>query len=138
MGFFTDEERIKKFDLLRLIYLLAFLLSFGITEFGRKIYRPYIYSHNMNDFGLADSIGNLGGILVQTFIGMTLLNPSRKQGLRLILLFIVGYIVYEILQPFLPRGTFDWMDIYGTLLGGGFGTLIFLGLHWLRNRLPAK
>jgi hypothetical protein len=92
----------------------------------------------MNDFGLADSIGNLGGILVQTFIGMTLLNPSRKQGLRLILLFIVGYIVYEILQPFLPRGTFDWMDIYGTLLGGGFGTLIFLGLHWLRNRLPAK
>ncbi len=31
---------------------------------------------------------------------------------------MIGYILYEILQPYLPRGVFDWKDIYGTLIGG--------------------
>ncbi len=30
----------------------------------------------------------------------------------------IGYIIYEILQPYLPKGVFDWIDIYGTLIGG--------------------
>ena len=29
-----------------------FMLSFGITEIGRFIYRPFIYENNINDFGI--------------------------------------------------------------------------------------
>jgi len=49
----------------------------------------------------------------------------------LIAFFTVGYIVYEILQPYLPKGTFDWKDIYGTLIGAVFSLLLFLLIHAL-------
>jgi len=129
MNFFIDKDRIKKFDFLRLIYFITFLLSFALTEIGRFIYRPYIYENNINDFGIADSMGNLGGIAVQIFFGLSMLNPGRKKGMRLIAFFVVGYIAYEIVQPYLPKGTFDWKDIYGTLIGGLFSLLLFLVIH---------
>ena len=129
MNYFIDTERLKKFDTLRLTYFVTFLLSFALTEIGRYIYRPYIYENNINDFGLADSMGNLGGIVVQIFFGLSILNPLRKKGIRLISFFTIGYIVYEVLQLYLPKGTFDWIDIYGTVIGGVFSLLLFLLIH---------
>ena len=131
MSYFIDKERFKKFDVLRLIYFISFLFSFALTEIGRYIYRPFIYENNINDFGIADSMGNLGGIVVQIFFGLSILNPTRKKGLRLIGFFTIGYIVYEILQLYLPKGTFDWKDIYGTVIGGFFSLLLFLLIHTL-------
>ena len=131
MGFFSDENRLKKIDALRISYFFIFLLAIGLTELGRYVYRPFIYANNINDFGIADSMGNLGGIIVQIFFGMTILNPTRPKGLRLILLFVGGYILYEFLQPWLPKGTFDWKDVYGTFIGGIIGLLLYLGLHQL-------
>ncbi|MGQ7870765.1 VanZ family protein [Sunxiuqinia sp. sy24] len=125
-NFFIDKEKIKMIDTFRLVYFITFLLAFGITEIGREIYRPYIYGNNINDFGIADSIGNLGGIIVQIFFGLAIFNPTKKKGLRLITFFILGYILYEIVQPILPRGVFDWKDIYGTIVGGAIGILVFL------------
>ncbi len=131
MSFFLDKDRIKKIDALRITYFITFLFSFALTELGRYIYRPYIYENNINDFGIADSMGNLGGIVVQIFFGLSILNPGRKKGFYLIAFFTVGYIVYEILQPYLPKGTFDWKDIYGTLIGAVFSLLLFLLIHAL-------
>jgi len=131
MSFFFDKKRILKFDSLRLVYFITFLLSFALTEIGRYIYRPYIYENNINDFGIADSMGNLGGIVVQIFFGLSFFNPGKKKGIYLITFFVVGYIVYEILQPYLPKGTFDWRDIYGTLIGAVFSLLLFLLIHAL-------
>lgn len=41
------------------------------------------------------------------------------------------YIVYEVLQPYLPRGTFDWNDVFGTLLG----LAIALPVLWILWRI---
>jgi glycerol uptake facilitator-like aquaporin len=128
-NFFLDIENIKRLDTFRIIYSVMFMLSFGITEIGRYIYRPFIYENDINDFGIADSMGNLGGIIVQIFFGLTVFNPSHKKGLRLISFFIIGYILYEIAQPFLPKGVFDWNDIYGTIIGGLIGLLLFHLIH---------
>jgi hypothetical protein len=128
-NFFLDIENIKRLDTFRIIYFVMFMLSFGITEIGRYIYRPFIYENNINDFGIADSMGNLGGIMVQIFFGLTVFNSSNKKGLRLISFFIIGYILYEIAQPFLPKGVFDWKDIYGTIIGGLIGLLLFHLIH---------
>ena len=57
-NFFTDLENFKTIDLKRIIYFITFPFSFGFTEFGRFVYRPYIHKNNINDFGFADSIGN--------------------------------------------------------------------------------
>ena len=94
------------------------VIFFFLTEIGRKIYRPFIYSDNIDDYGIADSIGNSGGIIVQIFFMLAVLNSQGKKIFRVIGFIVIGYILYEILQPYFPRGVFDWKDIYGTLIGG--------------------
>jgi len=128
-NFFIDKEKIRTIDTFRIIYFVLFVLFFVLTEMGRFIYRPFIYEHQINDWGIADSMGNLGGILVQLFFGFSVINPTKVKGLRLITFFVLGYIIYEIAQPFLPKGVFDWKDIYGTLIGGVSGLLLFLLMH---------
>ncbi len=125
-NFFLDKEKIRTIDTFRIIYFITFLLSFALTEIGRHLYRPYIYNNKINDFGIADSIGNSGGIIVQIFFGLAIINSTKKKGVRLIAFFTIGYILYEIIQPFLPKGVFDWQDIYGTLIGGSIGLFLFL------------
>jgi glycopeptide antibiotics resistance protein len=134
MNFFIDSKRFKTFDTLRFIYLFFFITTFFLTEAGRYIYRPYVYENGINDFGIADSMGNLGGIVVQIFFGMMIINPFFKKGVRLIIFFVVGYIVYEILQPYLPKGTFDWLDVYGTLVGGLIAFGIFSLIHLFHKK----
>jgi hypothetical protein len=125
-NFFLDIENIKRLDTFRIIYFVMFVLSFGITEIGRYIYRPFIYENNINDFGIADSMGNSGGIIVQIFFGLSIFNSTKIKGIRLISFFIIGYVIYELAQLFLPKGVFDWKDIYGTIIGGSIGLILFL------------
>jgi hypothetical protein len=125
-NFFTDKESIKTIDRLRVIYFGIAVFFFFLTEIGRNIYRPYIYSNNINDYGIADSIGNSGGIIVQLFFMLAILNSQGKKVWRVIGFIVIGYILYEILQPYLPRGVFDWKDIYGTLIGGLISLFILL------------
>ena len=97
--------------------MILSVLAFVVTEVGRHVVRPYVRSSGINDCGLTDSIGNLGGILVQIFFSHSILNPDRIQSYRLAAFFAIGYVVYEFVQPLLPRGTFDWNDVVGTALG---------------------
>jgi hypothetical protein len=128
-NFFTDKEAIRTIDLFRIIYLITTVLAFILTEAGRYIYRPFIYENQINDHGIADSIGNSGGIIVQIFFMLAVLNSPRKKVFHVIGFVTVGYVVYEFLQPFLPKGVFDWKDIYGTVIGGVISFLIILLLR---------
>ncbi len=129
-NFFLDKGKIKVIDTFRIYYFIIFILSFLFTEIGRRIYRPYIYENKIDDYGLADSVGNWGGIIVQVFFGLAIFNPNKKKGIRLIVFFTFGYIIYEILQPYMPRGVFDWKDVYGTFIGGFISLLVLLILHY--------
>ena len=132
-NFFTDADAVRTIDSRRILFLLVAIAFFIITEAGRFVYRPYIYSNKINDFGLADSIGNLGGIVVQIFFMFFVLNSPFKKGIRIIGFLVIGYIVYEIAQPYLPRGVFDWKDVYGTVIGGAISFLLFRSIHALKN-----
>ena len=132
-NFIFENKSFRIINTLRIYYLILFIISYVVTETGRFIYRPYVYNNHIDDFGIADSIGNFGGILTQIFFGLLIINPPKRKGIRLIAFFSGGYIVYEILQLFLPRGVFDLNDIYGTLLGGILGFLIYITLHWSVN-----
>lgn len=139
-NFFIDKEKLRVIDTVRIIYFFTFIISFFLTKIVQTVYRSYIYENKIDDFGIADSIGNSGGIIVQIFFGLAILNPSRKKGLRLIIFFTLGYILYEFAQLILPKGVFDWQDVYGTLIGGALGILIFLLIHGLvkRNKQVAR
>ena len=121
-------------DTKRIVYFVVFLLSFLFTEFGRYVYRPFIYNNHINDFGIADSIGNWGGIVVQIFFGLAIINSSFKQGFSVIAVATGGYILYEFAQPYLPKGTFDWLDVYGTLAGGIIALALFFLIHKLTKQ----
>lgn len=137
-SYFFDKENFRTINTFRIYYLMIFILLFLFTEIGRNVYRPFIYKNNINDYGIADSIGNLGGIIVQIFFGLAILNPTKKKGIRLVVFFSCGYILYEIVQPILPRGVFDWKDIYGTIIGGILGIMIFLIIHRFGNNKILK
>ncbi len=115
---FVDRESFRTIDLLRLLYAVAAVGAFLLTEFGRFVYRPYIYDNGINDLGIADSLGNLGGIMVQVFLSLAVLNSQGRKAFNVIGFLVVGYIFYEIIQPYLPKGVFDWKDVYGTVIGG--------------------
>ena len=131
---FTDKEQMKTIDTKRIVYFVVFLLSFLFTEFGRYVYRPFIYHNHINDFGIADSVGNWGGIVVQIFFGLAIINSSLKQGFGVIAVATGGYIIYEFAQPYLPKGTFDWLDVYGTLAGGVIALALFFLIHKLTKQ----
>lgn len=117
MGWLTTPEQFLRPGRIRLVFLGVAVVAFFVTEFGRFVYRPYVYRHTIMDFGLADSIGNLGGIVVQIFLTIAAMNSTKKQSFRIATLLASGYIAYEFLQPVLPKGVFDWKDVYGTLIG---------------------
>ena len=62
----------------RVAFLAAAVSAYLATEFGRFVYRPWVRRNGVEDFGLADCVGNLGGIVVQIFLTLAILNPTRK------------------------------------------------------------
>lgn len=137
---FTDPEAFRTIDLFRLVYAMTAVVAFFMTEAGRFIYRPYIYRNGINDFGIADSMGNLGGIVVQIFLSLAILNSQKKKAFNVIGFLVAGFILYEIVQPYLPKGVFDWRDIYGTIIGGFVSVILLLLLRLLvrTNRVFIK
>ena len=136
---FTDKIAIRTIDKYRISYLLIAIIMFLMTEAGRNIYRPFIYEHNINDYGLADSIGNLGGIIVEIFFFLAIVNSPKKKGFNLIGFVVIVYVVYEFAQPYLPKGVFDWKDIYGTFIGGIISVIILLLIRmFLKNKVIYK
>ena len=129
MGWLATPEQILKPSRARFAFLCVAALAFFVTELGRFAYRPYVRRNGINDFGLADSIGNLGGIVVQIFITVAVMNSTKKQSFLIAPLLAAGYVIYEFLQPVLPKGVFDWKDVYGTLLGLGLSIAV-LWILW--------
>lgn len=129
MGFFWTKERLFKKSMLRVAYLIAFAACFIATEIGRRVYRPFIYRNHIDDWGIADSIGNSLGTLTQIFLYLGLAHATRTESYRIIAFVTVGYIAYEIVQPILPRGTFDVKDVIATLAAGSFAAILVTVMH---------
>lgn len=124
MGWPATTERILKPGISRFVFLCIGIAGFAVTECARFVCRPYVRNQGIDDFGITDSIGNLGGIIVMTFLGCAAMNPTKTQSIRLAVFYALGFVLYEFLQPILPKGVFDWKDVYGTVVG----FLISLGL----------
>ena len=135
MGWRLTREQILELRPARLAMLLVAALAFGVTEFGRFVGRPYVRQTGIDDYGLTDSVGNLGGIVVQIFAVLAVCNPTRVHGYCMAAFMAVGYVAYEFAQPYLPKGTFDWNDVIGT----GIGLCLSVPIIWLIWRfLPPR
>ena len=121
---FKKEIQNWKFTRYKLINLSIGIAALLIYEFiSRPWYRPYIYSNNINDFHIADTLGNSLGTITTIFILIFLLSNEKVKGNYLVVLGTVSVTVFEIAHPLLGK-SIDFWDILATLLTGGISFII--------------
>ena len=121
---FKKEIQNWKFTRYKLINLSIGIAALLIYEFiGRRWYRPYIYSNNINDFHIADTLGNSLGTITTIFILIFILSNEKVKGNYLVVLGTVSVTVFEIAHPLLGK-SIDFWDILATLLTGGISFII--------------
>lgn len=101
------------------------ILSLLIYEFiGRPVYRTFIYSNNLNDFHIADTLGNTFGTVTTLFFLVGIFSNDKIKGNYLIKVGTISVVVYELAQPLLGKPIDPW-DIVATVLTGGISLLAY-------------
>ncbi|MBL1409906.1 hypothetical protein [Sphingobacterium faecale] len=107
------------------LWLVIVLLSI-IAILFKSIYREYIYSNEINDFGVADSSPNFfAGLIIVLFYYV----QYQKVSLKVHALFAaIGLIGYELIQrSVFKSNVFDYKDILASIIGVTMGYLICSG-----------
>ena len=105
-----------------LIFLIALLLGFA----AKIVYRKFIYSNNINDNGLADSLPNFFAVFGFSYL-MLFYHQMKSNKISNSIFFISAssIIAYEISQRY-EGGTFDFRDIIASLIGSIFAYGLYL------------
>lgn len=75
-------------------------------------YREFIYRNDINDYGLADVGYNLFAVALLMLLSWIKRSSLTKNELFDVILFYLGYLLYELLSYWFPVfGTFDFKDI---------------------------
>ena len=119
----------KKDDLtsLKKITLFIGIAAYSITELGRSFYRPYIYANKIDDYFLADTIGNSFGTVTAIFMILTLSGNGTNKDWSIVITIIVGLIIYELLN-LTGKTTIDVNDMVATVIFGTISALIYFVL----------
>lgn len=98
--------------------------AYFLTEMARSFYRPYIYANDINDWVIADTIGNSLGTITAIFMILTMSGRGTKWDWRLVCMVILGLIGYEMLN--LPDNhPFDINDVIATIIFGGISAIVY-------------
>ena len=113
---------------------VSFLIGLAFIIIGllvKTFYRSYIYTNEINDFGLADSLPSLFYV-----IGFSqLLMISSFKFPSLVILFVsLGSVVYEFKQ-FYISDHLDIPDIVASIVGGIVSYMILL---WVEKKYPQR
>jgi len=118
----------------RILNLTIGVCSLILHEFVAKpYYRAYIYSHNIYDFHIADTLGNSLGTIAEVFIVVGLIGRDKTRDHFLIKMTTISIIIYELGQPLLGKPIDPW-DIVATILTGGFCVLLYRMIHQSKTR----
>jgi len=95
----TNKRRILFGVLLNIWVALGLLLNFT--------YRPYIYSQHLNDFHIADTIGNIFAVPAAILFYYVINKTVKHTKLCVVILTWIIWLLYELILS----ATFDWRDI---------------------------
>jgi hypothetical protein len=113
----------------RVIHFSIGIAALLIYEFiARPYYRPYIYQHQINDFHIADTLGNSLGTIATIFTLLALFGHTRPQHIFLINTITISVALYEVAHPLLGKPIDPW-DILATIVSGGFCFLLYRWIH---------
>lgn len=114
--------RFRPFSETRYLWMIIILLSVIAIVF-KSIYRQYIYTNQINDYGIADASPNFFAALIIVFLYFV---QYQKSTLKTHTIFtITGLIGYELIQGSVFKNNFfDYKDILASILGALTGYLI--------------
>ena len=124
VGTYYYLKKTGRFNYLRKRTLLISVFAFTLTEIGRSFYRPFIYANKVNDFFIADTIGNSLGTITAIFFLLTIVGKENSKDFYLIFTVTVGLILYEG-SNILFNYQVDINDIISTILFGFVSALIY-------------
>ena len=101
----------------RVINLLFGLSALLLTEVGRHVYRPFIYARGIDDFHIADTLGNSFGTITTIFVMLAVFGGDQKSDDRIVLCSTVGVVLYELGQPLMGNPVDPW-DVLATVVAG--------------------
>ena len=96
----------------RLSYLLLSLLCAVIGGVLTYTYRPFVYANHINDWHLADTIGNIAAIPAAAFLFYAAQKTVRYSKLAVLAFDFLAWCLYEAVFSL----TFDWWDILASLV----------------------
>jgi len=130
---FKTELRNWKLTKYKAINFAIGISALLIYEFvGRPIYRPYIYDNKINDFHIADTLGNTFGTLPTIFFLIAILSNETTKGNYLIKLGTFSVVVFELAHPLLGKPIDIW-DILATILTGFVSYVVYNSLFKYRQ-----
>jgi L-rhamnose isomerase len=98
--------------------------AFFLTEMARSFYRPYIYANDINDWVVADTIGNSLGTVAAIFMILTMSGRGTSWDWRLVGMVIAGLVGYEMLN-LLGDHPFDVNDVVATIVFGCISIVVY-------------
>lgn len=120
----------------RTIFLSIGVVALVLTAIGDSLYRNWIYSNNYFDFGLANYLPSITGTITAIFLLCGVSKTFPENIVKSSASVIVGCALYEVLQPILKTGVFDWQDLAAVLVTGAVVLFIFNTL--LKNQGTAE
>ena len=101
------------------------LCAFSLTELGRSFYRPYIYQNHIDDYFIADTLGNSFGTVTAIFMIITLSGSGTHRDWKIVFIIIGGLFVYELIN-LTGKVSIDVNDMIATMVFGFISALIYL------------
>ena len=117
-----DRPRQQK---LKTYYLILLALVLIFTLYEELHLRRWLFHHFGHDSVVAGSLPNFLAVLVFS-VAYTVIKPpaNARTILGTITTVVIGLVLYEIAQIWMPHRTFDWNDIAATVLGGIFAWMV--------------
>lgn len=110
----------------KLLVYIGFAFLF-IGWIGKTFYRDYIYSNDINDFGIAGFIPSYSHVIA---LSLMMLVKQTKYPILIFFFVTLGSIIYEFIQVKVWGGRLDVNDILASIGGGITASLIF----WIVQR----
>lgn len=124
---------------MKLKKIISLVIGLSIVFIGvclTNTYRIYIYSNNLYDYHLADTIGSLICVPASVFVFYSITN--KKSIYFFIINSTIGFILYEILSLSKIHGTFDLYDIVAIIVGAVFTYLSIKIFYVIRKKYRFK
>jgi len=112
---------------IRILFILIGVVFLVLTHIGDTYYRPWVYSNQIADLGLANFLPSITGTITAIFLLIGLSKESFTKAPLSAFWVAIGCVIYEVVQPVLGTGVFDWQDLIAVVITG------FIVVYALKN-----